>query len=116
MNGLKELKKNLKEISQEMYGISEIINVKEQMKLKIKNEKNKAKLKKDLEIMIKSIKTNKNKYEKLFEENEKETIRLEQRKDELLLLIRKQENINKNDEKKIKEFYGKEILMNEKEK
>ena len=32
------------------------------------------KIKQNLEIMIKSIKTNKNKYEKLFEENEKETI------------------------------------------
>ena len=41
---LKEWKKNLEQISQEMYGITELINVKGQMKLKEKNEKNKKKI------------------------------------------------------------------------
>ena len=55
INKLKEWKSNLIKISQEMYGISEIIDVKKQMKLKETNEKNKRKLIKDLDIMDKSI-------------------------------------------------------------
>ena len=74
----------MEQIANEMYGIKNFIDVKGQLKLKKKNEINKNKLEKNLEIIINSIESNKKKYEFMIAQNEKEIYQLEKQKLELL--------------------------------
>ena len=110
INELKERKEGLEKNAQELYGITEIIDVKEILRKKEIKEKNKDKLEKDLLIMENSIKTLKAKYQLLFEKNENEINKLKQKKLELLKELQIQESLFGFGDKTIKDIYGNEIL------
>ena len=113
---LKEMKDKLEQIAREMYGITNFIDVKGQMKKKEKYKKEKNKFQKNLEIINNLIESNKRKYKIIISQNEKEIFKLEQKKIQLLKKLKNEEISNNDVDKEIKEFLGNEMLINNENK